>query len=150
MTSISTAVTVPARARPARAPDLLASDSIRPRPIRSPYRVLAFAAAAAVIIGYLVTHADAGHWPTMSPRARASFDPVYDSFTGLGLAQLAFGVLGVLAISSEYATGLIRTTFAPPPPRRAVLAAKAAVVSPLSLVAGDVIAFVAFFVGQRT
>ena len=149
MTSISTAVTAAAQARPARARDLLASEWIKLRSIRSTYLVLAFAAAAAVIIGYLVTHADAGHWPTMSPRARASFDPVYDSFTGLGLAQLAFGVLGVLAISSEYATGLIRTTFTAAPRRRAVLAAKAAVVGALSLVAGEVIAFVAFFVGQQ-
>src|SRR5262249_49258633 len=84
------AVTAAARARPARARDLLASEWIKLRSIRSTYLVLAFAAAAAVIIGYLVTHADVGHWPTMSPRAGASFDPAYDSFTGLRLAQLAF------------------------------------------------------------
>jgi hypothetical protein len=58
---------------------------------------------------------------------------VSDSFTGLGLAQLAFGVIGVLAISSEYATGLIRTTFGAVPRRRAVLAAKAAVVGVVTL-----------------
>ena len=72
-----------------------------------------------------------------------------DSFTGLGIAQLAFGALGVLAISSEYATGLIRTTFASVPRRRAVIAAKAAVVGVVSLLAGELIAFATFFTGQQ-
>src|SRR2546423_484950 len=81
--------------------------------------------------------------------ARAAFDPVGDSFTGLGIAQLAFGALGVLAISSEYTTGLIRTTFASAPRRRAVIAGKAAVVGAVSLLAGELIAFATFFTGQQ-
>jgi hypothetical protein len=36
----------------------------------------------------------------MTAAKKAAFDPVGDSFTGLGMAQLAFGALGVLAISS--------------------------------------------------
>jgi ABC-2 type transport system permease protein len=58
-------------------------------------------------------------------------------------------VLGVLAISSEHATGPIRTTFAALPRRRAVLAAKAAVAGALTLAAGELIAFAAFFAGQQ-
>jgi ABC-2 type transport system permease protein len=85
----------------------------------------------------------------MTAQARAAFDPVGDSFTGLGIAQLAFGALGVLAISSEYTTGLIRTTFASAPRRRAVIAGKAAVVGAVSLLAGELIAFATFFGGQR-
>ena len=81
----------------------------------------------------------------MTAAAKAAFDPVSDSFAGLGLAQLAFGVIGVLAISSDYATGLIRTTFGAVPRRRAVLAAKAAVVGVVTLVAGELIAFATFF-----
>ena len=91
---------------------------IKLRSVRSTYLVLLFGAAAAVGIGYLVTHADATHWATMTAAKKAAFDPVYDSFSGLGLAQLAFGAFGVLAISSEYTTGLIRTTFAAAPRRR--------------------------------
>ena len=99
-------------------------------------------------IGYLVTQADATHWARMTAAARAAFDPVDDTFAGLGLAQLAFGALGVLAISSEYASGLIRTTFAAVPRRRAVIAAKAAVVGVVTLLAGELIAFATFFTGQ--
>jgi len=140
-----TAVTVTA---PGRARDVLASEWIKLRSLRSTYLVLLFAAVAATGIGYLVAHADAAHWPTMSAAARAAFDPVDDTFSGLGLAQLAFGALGVLAISSEYTTGLIRTTFAAVPRRRAVIAAKAAVVGVVTLLAGELIAFATFFTGQ--
>jgi hypothetical protein len=141
MTTVN--VTMPTRARNA-----LASEWIKLRSVRSTYLVLLSAAAAAVGIGYLVTHADVTHWATMAPAAKAAFDPVYDSFTGLGLAQLAFGVLGVLMISSEHTTGLIRTTFAAVPRRRAVLTAKAAVVGAVSLLGGEMIAFATFFAGQ--
>jgi ABC-2 type transport system permease protein len=134
---------------PARARDVLTSEWIKFRSVRSTYLTLLVAAVAAVSIGYLVTHSDTIHWPTMSAAARAAFDPVGDSFSGLGIAQLAFGALGVLAISSEYATGLIRTTFASIPRRRAVIAAKAAVVGVVSLLAGELIAFATFFTGQQ-
>ena len=49
--------------------------------------------------------------------AVASFDPVAVSLSGIQLAQVATGVLGVLLITSEYATGLIRTTLAAVPRR---------------------------------
>jgi hypothetical protein len=141
MTTFTTAV-------PARARQALASEWIKLRSVQFTYLTLAFAAAAAVAVGYLVTHADVTHWATMSAQAKASFDPVSDSFSGLGLAQLGFGALGVLMITSEYASGLIRTTFAAVPRRRAVLAAKAAVVGAVTLVIGEVIAFATFFAGQ--
>jgi ABC-2 type transport system permease protein len=134
---------------PARARDVLASEWIKFRSVRSTYLTLLLAAVAAVSIGYLVAHSDATHWSTMTAQARAAFDPVGDSFTGLGIAQLAFGALGVLAISSEYTTGLIRTTFASAPRRRAVIAGKAAVVGAVSLLAGELIAFATFFTGQQ-
>jgi ABC-2 type transport system permease protein len=127
----------------------LAAEWIKLRSVRSTYLTLAAAAVAAVAVGYLVTHSDVTNWTTMTAQAKASFDPVSDSFSGLGLAQLAFGALGVLVISSEYATGLIRTTFAANPRRRMVLAAKAAVAGAVSLVAGEAIAFATFFTGQQ-
>jgi len=134
---------------PARARNVLASEWIKLRSVRSTYLTLLVAAVAAIGVGYLVTHSDATHWASMSAAARAAFDPVGDSFAGLGIAQLAFGALGVLAISSEYATGLIRTTFASVPRRRAVIAAKAAVAGVISLLAGELIAFATFFTTQQ-
>jgi hypothetical protein len=121
MTTLTTTAGVPARARWA-----LASEWVKLRSVRSACLTLATAAVAAVVVGYLVTHSDVTHWATMTAQAKTTFDPVSDSFGGPGLAQLAFGTLGVLVISSEYATGLIRATFTAVPRRRAVFAAKAA------------------------
>jgi ABC-2 type transport system permease protein len=88
------------------------------------------------------------HWATMSAQDRASFDPTNDSYAGLLAGQLAVGVLGVLAITSEFSSGLIRATFAAAPRRPLVLAAKAAVIGAVALVAGEILAFAAFAVGE--
>jgi ABC-2 type transport system permease protein len=77
-----------------------------------------------------------------------SFDPTNDSFAGLAIGQLAIGVLGVLTITSEFSSGMIRATFAATPRRPLVLAAKAAIVAAVTLVAGEILAFAAFAVGQ--
>ena len=129
----------------------VASEWIKLRSVRSTYLALAAAAVTAVALGYLITHyvAVTTHWATMSPHAKAEWDPVSYSLGGLAIAQLAFGVLGVLVISSEYATGLIRTTLAAVPRWRAVLGSKAAVAGALTLAAVEAIAFAAFYTGQQ-
>jgi ABC-2 type transport system permease protein len=76
------------------------------------------------------------------------FDPTNDSFAGLAIGQLALGVLGVLAVTSEFSSGMIRATFAATPRRPLVLAAKAAVVAAVALMAGEIMAFVAFGAGE--
>ena len=128
----------------------LATEWVKLRSVRSTYLALAAAAVAAVALGVLTTHyvASTTNWATLSPHDKATWDPVSYSLGGLAIAQLAFGTLGVLVISSEYATGLIRTTFAAVPQRRTVLAAKAAVAGALTLAAGEAIAVVTFFAGQ--
>jgi hypothetical protein len=88
------------------------------------------------------------HWTHMSPADRASFDPTNDGFAGLAVGQLALGVLGVLAITGEFSSGMIRATFAAVPRRPLLLAAKAAVVGAVTLVAGEVLAFAAFAIGE--
>jgi ABC-2 type transport system permease protein len=103
---------------------------------------------AAGMIGLSVLVLSHTRWATMSAADRASFDPVNEGFTGLALGQLVLGVLGVLAITSEFSSGMIRATFAAVPRRPTVLAAKAAVVAAITLVAGEVLAFAAFTAGE--
>ena len=76
------------------------------------------------------------------------FDPTARSLRGVVLAQLAIGVLGVLVMSSEYTTGMIRTSLAAVPNRRILLAAKTLILTGVSLVVGMASAFVAFLLGQ--
>src|SRR5262249_25128491 len=80
--------------------------------------------------------------------AVATFDPTWVSLAGVQLAQIAAGVLGVLLITSEYATGLIRTTLAAVPRRLPTLWGKAAVVTG-AVVAVSVPAAVAVFLAGQ-
>lgn len=65
------------------------------------------------------------------------------------VCQLVVAVLGVMVISAEYTTGMIRSTLQAQPRRLTVLAAKVLVFAAVMLVVGEVLAFSAFFVGQR-
>ncbi|MFE5671869.1 ABC transporter permease [Agromyces sp. NPDC056523] len=71
---------------------------------------------------------------------------VQSSVFGVYLAQLVVAVLGVLVVSGEYSTGMIRSTLAAVPTRLPALAAKAAVLAVATFVVGIVSTVGAFFV----
>ncbi len=95
--------------------------------------------------GALLCAACARH---LTPATRASLDPASYSLSGFFLAQLAIGVLGVLVMTGEYATGSIRSTLAAAPQRLTVLAAKAAVFTAVAFTIGLASSFAALFLGQ--
>ena len=70
------------------------------------------------------------------------------SMFGLILGQLVIAVLGALTITSEYSTGMIRTSLTVMPRRGTVYAAKAVVFTAVALVAGLVTSFGSYFIGQ--
>jgi ABC-2 type transport system permease protein len=70
------------------------------------------------------------------------------SLFGLLIGQLIIVVLGALVITSEYSTGMIRTSLSTMPRRGTVFAAKGIVFGAVALVTGLVTSFLAFFVGQ--
>jgi len=67
---------------------------------------------------------------------------------GMMIAQICAVVLGALVVTSEYSTGMIRSTFAATPTRGRVVAAKAVLVSAVLLVVGTVTALVGFLGGN--
>jgi ABC-2 type transport system permease protein len=67
---------------------------------------------------------------------------------GMMFAQITAIVLGTLAVTSEYGTGMIRATLAATPARGTVLAAKGVVLSGTLFVAGTVTAFAGYFGGN--
>ena len=69
---------------------------------------------------------------TRPPADPTGFDAVGVSLAGVQVAQLAVGVLGVMVITNEYASGLIRTTLAAVPRRIPVLWGKAAVLTSMT------------------
>ncbi len=75
---------------------------------------------------------------------------VGNTLVGMLTGMLLIGVVGVLAMTSEYTSGTIRATFAAAPRRLRVLAAKAAVVGAVALITGEAAAFLSFFAGCMT
>jgi ABC-2 type transport system permease protein len=87
--------------------------------------------------------------------ARPGRDPITANFNAAGfpfnalfLAQLAIGVLGVLIITTEYSSGMIRTTFTAVPQRGLVLAVKAVIFGSVTFVVAVLTTFVTFFASQ--
>jgi ABC-2 type transport system permease protein len=89
---------------------------------------------AAVALTVAVSAAAAA--ATRCPAAGCGQDPAKVSLTGVYLGQVVVAVVAVLAIGGEYSSGMIRTTLAAMPRRTTVLAAKAALLTGLTLAAG--------------
>ena len=66
---------------------------------------------------------------------------------GFNLGQLTICVLGVMIMSTEYSTGMIRASLLAVPKRTPMLAAKAVVFFLLVLVLGEIVAFASFLMG---
>ena len=87
-------------------------------------------------------------WASLSAKEKATFDPLLASLRGVDGAQLAVGVLGVLVITGEYTTGMIRSTFTAVPKRLPALWAKATVFAAVSLALTVPALLIAFFASQ--
>jgi len=118
------------------------------RSLRSTKITLLVAVVLTVGLGALISGVTAAHYADMSPVRRASFDPIVTSLNGVRIAQLAVGVLGVLLISGEYATGMIRSSLTAVPQRLPVLWAKMAVFAGVVGGASNAAPCAAFFAGQ--
>ena len=97
------------------------------RSVRSTRWSFLAAVVFAIGIAALACAVVAHHYPQMDPREQANFDPLDVSLAGVQLAQLAIGVLGVLVITAEYSTGMIRASMTAVPKRLPVLWGKALV-----------------------
>jgi ABC-2 type transport system permease protein len=149
----ATAAAAPRKEHPDPTPRQLLSAVARSewtklRSVRSTVWALLVTVVFTIGLGTLIAAAQVSRWDHLSAHDRLTFDPTALSLAGVFLAQLAIGVLGVLVMSSEYATGQIRATLGATPQRGTVLAAKTAVFTAVAFVVGLVTCFVAFFIGQ--
>jgi hypothetical protein len=128
-----------------RARDVLAFEWTKLRSVRSNYITLLIAAAVTIGTSVVVAHAfAAAHKPPP-----AGFSSTVATFLAYAeYTVIPVSVLAALQFTSEYSTGLIRTTFAAVPRRWALLAGKAVVVGAAALVAGEVLAFACFWIVQ--
>src|SRR6516164_6712648 len=125
--------------------DALRSEFTKIRSTRSTYWTLLALVVVSVGIGAIACYGTASH---ASQVYRPSVDAAQLSLSGLYVGQLVIAVLGALTITSEYSTGMIRTTLSVQPRRGVVFAAKAVVFAVVSLVIGLITSFGSFFIGQ--
>ena len=127
--------------------DALRAEWTKARAVPSTMWTLVVAAVLGIGLGALISAVAANNY-AKNPSSHPDWDPTSISNSGLGIAQLSIGVLGVLLMTSEYSTGSIATSLAAVPRRGRLLAAKAVVIMGLTFVAVEIIAFVAFLIGQ--
>src|ERR1700734_527140 len=69
------------------------------------------AAVISMVFGIAIAAIDMSRWSTISHHDKATFSAIDTSLAGYHFAQLAIGVLGVLVVTGEYTTGMIRSSF---------------------------------------
>jgi ABC-2 type transport system permease protein len=107
------------------------SEWIKFRSLRSSWLMLLAAVIGVFVIGQLIGYNTGKSFATLAPEDAAPSGVMQ----GYYLGQLLIGVLGVLFVTGEYSTGMIRSTMSAVPRRLPILAAKALVFGIISLVA---------------
>jgi ABC-2 type transport system permease protein len=126
----------------------IASEFTKIRSVRSTYWTLAALLVVSIGIGAAITGGSAANFGH-NPGNKAGFDATQTSLIAFfEIGQLIIAVIAAMAITSEYSTGMIRTSLTAQPRRGTIYAAKAIVLTSLTLVISLVTSFAAFFLGQ--
>jgi ABC-type transport system involved in multi-copper enzyme maturation permease subunit len=106
---------------------VVVSEWTKLRSLRSTLWSLFVAVVFTIGLPCLFATVTAVRWSHMSLHERLDRHPLEIATAGVNLSQLAIGVLGVLIVTGEYSTGMIRASFGAVPKRLPVLWAKIAV-----------------------
>ncbi len=145
---MSAVTAAPLRAGPVTQRHVTVSEWTKLRSVRSTRWSLLVSLLLIIGIGILVCVIFASRWPHLGLAERARFHPLRANLAGVNFAQLAVGVLGVLTITAEYTTGMIRASFSAVPKRLPVLWGKALVFGAVAFAISLPAVFIVFFAGQ--
>jgi ABC-2 type transport system permease protein len=123
----------------------LASEWTKIRSVRSTMWSLVITVLIVVGLGALLNWANSTHTLETAAQLQGK-DLVQRTLGAIVLGQLVMVVFGAMAVTTEYSTGMIRTSLAVQPRRMDVFWAKLIVVSLVSLVVGEVVSFASFLV----
>jgi ABC-2 type transport system permease protein len=118
------------------------------RSVRSTRWSLLIAFVVTIALPILFAAVTSSHWGHMGPHERADRKPLDIALAGVNLSQLAIAVLGVLVITAEYSTGMIRASFTAVPKRLPVLWGKLVVFALVAFVLSLPAVIIAFFASQ--
>jgi ABC-2 type transport system permease protein len=138
----------PVEVHPVTERRVLRSEWIKLRTLRSTLIVLAVTVIGLVGIGLLIAAVTNHNFASMSAANQAGFSAIDRVLAGVNIAELTVGVLGVLVISGEYSTGMIRATLGAVPTRLPVLWSKLAVFASVIFSVSLVSCFAAFLGGN--
>jgi ABC-2 type transport system permease protein len=127
---------------------VVVSEWTKLRSLRSTMWSLFAAVLLTIAFPVLFAAVTSSHWGTMSASERADRHPLDIALAGVNVSQLAIAVLGVLVITGEYSTGMIRASFAAVPKRLPVLWAKTIVFGVVSFLLMLPPVLIAFFASQ--
>jgi hypothetical protein len=116
--------------------------------LRSTRWVLLVSFIAMAAPGPIISAVQMARWSSLSLHDRVTFSPIDTGVGGWHLAQLGIGVLGVLIISGEYSTGMIRSSLMAVPRRLPVLAAKVLVYAAITFVLMLIATLISYLVTQ--
>ncbi|MHB8469469.1 MAG: ABC transporter permease [Gaiellaceae bacterium] len=150
MSSVSTAISIPRYTGTAKLTQarVIVSEWTKLHSLRSTRWSLFAAVVLTIGLPLLFAAVIGSHWGQMNPHERANRNPLDVALAGVNLSQLAIAVLGVLAITGEYSTGMIRATFTAVPKRLPVLWAKALVYAAVTAVLSVPSVLIAFYGSQ--
>ena len=127
---------------------VLRSEWTKLRSLRSTVWSLFPGVLLTILLPVLFAAITSSHWGSMSPHERADRHPLDIALAGVNVSQLAIAVLGVLVITGEYSTGMIRASFTAVPKRLPVLWAKTAVFAVVAFLLMLPPFLIAFFASQ--
>jgi ABC-type transport system involved in multi-copper enzyme maturation permease subunit len=126
----------------------IASEFTKIRSVRSTYWTLTALLVVSIGLDAAITAGQAAQFNN-NPWNVAGFDATQASLGAFfELGQLIIAILGAMVITSEYSTGMIRTSLTAQPRRGVVYAAKAIVFTSVTLIVSLITSFIAFFLGQ--
>ncbi|TMR14302.1 ABC transporter permease [Nonomuraea turkmeniaca] len=126
---------------------ILASEWLKVRSIRSTYLIIGLSLSA-VLLGLGLAAMAAGMYDSAPPDKRPNARIAELEEVLVIVPQLCMGILGTLAMTSEYVTGLIRTSLTVVPRRWPILTAKATIIGFLGLIVGPAAVFGTYFVSR--
>jgi ABC-2 type transport system permease protein len=132
----------------AHATRVLRSEWTKVKSVRSTVWTLVLAMVVTIGLGALISYFTGTAFDELNAQDRATFDPTFVSFAGMNLGQLAVIAFGVLVVSSEYSTGMIRSSLAAVPQRGTFMASKVLVATVLVAVVAMATSFATFFLCQ--
>ena len=139
---------LPAAAGRAGLGGALRSEFTKLRSVRSTYWTIAALFIVSVGIAAIAGAGIANNIHN-NPANKAGMDATQASLIAFfEIGQLIIAVLGALTITSEYSTGMIRTSLTAMPRRGVVYAAKLIVFTTVTLIVSLITSFISFFVGQ--